>query len=175
MLVCFSLSAAAAFTEIDREQRIKAAFLFNFAKFIDWPEQRHDQGFQVCTIGSDPLNSAIQLISGKQLRGEEIIVQQLSEADDISSCRMLYMSKLKASQAASIFYKAQKNGIVTVGDGEQFARNGGVIGFTRKAIGDTVSGRTRIGFAVNVDAARKSGVKVRSELLKLATIVRGSP
>ena len=172
-LACLSLHAGATNSNIDRENQIKAAFLFNFAKFIDWPKHIRDQGLQFCAMGTNPLSTALRSIDGKELGGKKITVRRLSESDNILSCQMLYISNSNAVRAEPIIRTAQKNSIVTIGDGEEFARKGGVIGFTRKVIGGADSGRTRIGFAVNIEAARISGVKMRSELLKLATIVQG--
>lgn len=162
-------------SDINREDRVKAAFLYNFAKFIDWPGSKPDQNFQFCIIGEKSLGLAMEMIAGKTVRGQVISVQRSSVYDQRSDCHLLFVSKSSGSSVKSFVDRLTQQGVVTVGEGEQFVHYGGMIGFTTKNKTDAAPGKVRVGFAINVDTARRAGVQVSSELLKLATMVENGP
>jgi len=175
IVACFVLGASMGSSDINREDRVKAAFLYNFAKFIDWPGNKPDQGFQFCIVGEKSLGLAMEAIAGKTVRGQVISVQRSSVYNQKSDCHLLFVSKSSGSSVKSFIDRLTRQGVVTVGEGEQFVRHGGMIGFTKKNKANAASGRVRVGFAINVDTVRRAGVQVSSELLKLATVVENGP
>ncbi len=172
---CGMLGASMGSADFDREDRVKAAFLYNFAKFIDWPGNKSAQGFQFCIVGKKSLGLAMEMIAGKTVRGQVISVQRSSMYDQTSDCHLLFISKSGSASVKSFVDRLTQQGVVTVGEGEQFVRSGGMIGFTKKNKADAPPGKVRVGFAINVDTARRAGVQVSSELLKLATVVQSVP
>jgi len=175
IVVSCVLGASMGSSNINREHRVKAAFLYNFAKFIDWPGNKPDQGFQFCIIGEKSLGMAMEAVAGKTVRGQVISVQRSPVYDQKSDCHLLFVSKSSGSSVKSFVDRLTRQGVVTVGEGEQFVRYGGMIGFTKKNKANVAPGRVRVGFAINVDTARRAGVQVSSELLKLATVVESGP
>ncbi len=172
---CCVLGASMGSSDINREHRVKAAFLYNFAKFIDWPDNKSDQVFQFCIIGEESLGLAMETVAGKTVRGQVISVRRSPVYDQKSDCHLLFVSKSSGSSVKSFIDRLTRQGVVTVGEGEQFVRYGGMIGFTKKNKSNAEPGKVRVGFAINVDTARRAGVQVSSELLKLATVVESGP
>ncbi len=148
------------------EYNIKAAFLYNFSSFINWPEQspRHNDEFELCVVGNDPFGKALDTISGKSVHGSLLTIRRLSSAETSDTCKLIYISKSEAGRYALLLSQIQARPVLTVSDIEEFAVNGGIIRF--KLVGN------KIRFEINVDAAERAGLKVSSRLLSLATIVR---
>ena len=169
------LGASMGSSDINREDRVKAAFLYNFAKFINWPGNKSEQGFQFCIVGEKSLGLAMEAIAGKTVRGQVISVQRSSVYDQKSDCHLLFVSRSSGSSVKSFVDQMTRQGVVTVGEGVQFVRYGGMIGFTKKNKANAAPDKVRVGFAINVDTARRAGVQVSSELLKLATVVESGP
>lgn len=175
IVACCVLGASMGGSNINREYRVKAAFLYNFAKFIDWPGNKPDQVFQFCIVGEKTLGLAMETIAGKTVRGQVISVQRSSVYDQKSNCHLLFVSNFNGLSVKSLVDRLTRQGVVTVGEGEQFVRHGGMIGFTKKNKANAAPGKVSVGFAINVNTAQRAGVRVSSELLKLATVVESEP
>lgn len=162
----FHLAAGPALAQAVQEYEIKAAFIYNFAKFVEWP--REDAGntgpITIAVVGKDPFGEALDLLKEKTIGTRKIEVKRFTRVDDIAKCHILFVSASENHRLSHILKITEKWHALTVGDVTGFARSGGIINFT--VIGDKVR------FEINVDAAHRAGLKISSQLLKLATIVR---
>ena len=154
------------------EYEVKAAFLFRFAQFVEWPPSTFKESgepFTYCTIGDDPFRGALErTLDGKTIEQRAIRVQHLNGAGKIAECQVLFIGGSRDKQhIEEALASASTLPILTVGEAEQFAKNGGAIGFCTEA--------NKIRFEVNLDAAGKAGLKISAKLLALAKTVLGAP
>jgi hypothetical protein len=149
------------------EYQIKATFLFNFAKYVEWPNQAFphpDSPFMICLAG-DPFEGAVeQTVAGERLDGRPFIVKHIVLGDNVRECHMLYIAASEARRSGEMIGAVRNLPILTVGEPEDFINTGGMIRFTENA--------HRIRFQINPDAAERASLKVSSRLLRLADIVR---
>lgn len=155
--------ARAAFS---REYEIKAAFLYNFVKFVDWPAQALPQNatFTIGVLGSDPFEGALETINGKVARDHTIVVRRLASAADAADVQMLFVSPSERARFAQILASTRSAPVLTVSETPGFAEDGGVINFT--------SGGNRVRFEINVAAAQRAHLAINSQLLRLAKVTR---
>lgn len=156
---------ADAETDANLEYRIKAAFLLNFCQFVSWPvtpQEKPDASLILCVIGETTFKSSLETIAGKTVRGRPMEVRFVSGADAIDSCHLLFVGKSEQKNLAAILGSVKNKPILTVGDMENFARAGGIIAFVKID--------NKIRFEINQKAAEMAGLKISSQLLKLAII-----
>jgi len=161
-------SPAAADVPATTEAQVKAVFLFNFAKYVDWPASAFANAKAPITIGvlgTDPFGDKLQhVVEGKSVNGRPIIIKHLSADSDLNGCNILFISHSEAPRMAGILDRAGALPILTVGEDEQFAR-GGIINFVLK------NGTVRL--EIDLEPARKAGLKISSKLLAVADVVKG--
>jgi uncharacterized protein DUF4154 len=147
---------------------LKAAFLYNFANFTEWPADSLAPGqrLSLCVLGDNAVADALeQTIKGRGVDNHELTVTVIKAADGaMLSCHLLYVSALDAKQSAHLLEALTSSSVFTVGDGDRFAETGGVAQLILE------NGRMR--FAVNVGAARRARLKISSKLLSLARIIK---
>lgn len=149
------------------EYALKAAFLYNFAKFIDWPTETFSKDqttFTICVMGEDPFGSALDPIRGKSLKGRKLVIKHVEKLEDAQNCQILFISRSEKENLAEILAKLSGSGVLTVGDMEHFAQHGGII--------NLITEKRKVRFEINLDAAEHTGLKISSKLLKLAKIVQ---
>ena len=154
------------------EYEVKAAFLYNFAKFVEWPSQAFrtpQDPMLVCVLGHSPLDQTLeQVLHGKSVEGRRFAFRQVMGADDAAGCQILFVTSTESKRFRVLCENLKPQGILTVGEAQGFAANGGVINFKLEA------GRVR--FEINVDAAEHAQLQISSKLLSLAQIVKaGKP
>lgn len=155
------------------EYQVKAAFLLNFAKFIEWPTnvfQNEKTPLTVCVFRYDPLGSALdEVIRGKSINGREVMARRINELPDLNSCQLVFVSEREEKHLPEILNSLKGASVLVVGEGEDFAERGGGIQFYLEG--------NRVRFAVNVDALQRGRLSVSSKLLALARIVhdKGHP
>ncbi|MDY6953070.1 MAG: YfiR family protein [Thermodesulfobacteriota bacterium] len=150
-----------------REYQVKAAFLYNFAKFVEWPAEASvdDQSAMILAmLGDDPFGKALETMEGKKAKGKRVSIKSFARIEDVQKCHILFVSRSEERHLDTILAHLKGQHVLTVGDMEGFAHRGGIIHFITSA--------NRIGFKINVDAAERAGLKISSRLLKLADIVR---
>jgi len=146
------------------ELHIKAAYLYNFGRYVDWPQQSGDVVIGV--LGHDPIVEVLEkTISGKTINGRAYRVRVFTSGEHLDHCDILYVPRSETRQAPSILMAISGKPTLTVSDLENFSKNGGIIEFL--LIDDTVK------FDINLVAAEKSGLKISSELLGVAHSVKG--
>ncbi len=160
-------SSGDAQTKTVDEYRVKAAFLFNFAKFVEWPTGTFKgpaDPITICALGN-PFDGLLeQTVSGKQIDQRHLIVRQISDPADVSvGCTILFVSADKKRQA-DLLGRLKGSPVLTVGEAENFAPAGGVIGF--KLEGEKVR------LQINICAADRARLHISSKLLSLAEIVK---
>ena len=150
-----------------REYMIKAAFLYNFAKFIEWPPKTFEDSkspVRLCVLGKNPFGIALESIEGKTIHGRKLIIEQLNSTKEIKICHMLFISESEKKQLDYILNNIKDLNVLTIGDTENFARLGVIINLTMA--------KKKIRFKINLDAANRAGLKISSKLLKLANIIQ---
>ena len=160
---CFS-----AWGQSTNQYQVKAAFLYNFAKFVEWPPQsfnRPDDPISICIVGQNPFGRMLEdTVNGKTLEGRGFTIRDISDLPQAGSCQILFVSSSERKHVQAILDSIKTPGVLTVGEMEDFAVNGGVINFKLEG------GKVR--FEVNLAAAAKEGLQIRSNLLSLAEIVK---
>jgi len=149
------------------EYQVKAAFLFNFAKFTEWPSEPDQAPFTIAILGDDPFGSGIDdLFLGKTVRDKKIAVRRFSGVQQIEACHILFISRSVSKDVPAVLAALRENGlsgVLIVGESPGFAKNGGMIGFYIEG------GKVR--FEINQKTAESEGLKISSQLLKLARII----
>lgn len=155
---------AAAAQELSREYLIKAAFLYNFAKFTEWPAAAFataDAPLTICVLGEDPFGAALDAIDGKEIKGRTVAVRRLADATDAQACQVIFISASEQTRLSRILASLRGKPVLTVADFPAFARTGGIINLkTNKD--------DRIRFDINIGTAQQAGLRMSSKLLSLA-------
>lgn len=148
------------------EPELKAAFLYNFARFVRWPDAtlKRSAEFPICVLGHDPLEPAIEsTIAGKRVGELPIVSKRLDDASPTADCRILFIGSSVHGQLQEVLDRVKGSDFLTVADVENFAERGGMIRFRLDG--------ARMRLDVNVEAAEEARLKISSQLLKLARIV----
>ena len=150
------------------ESQVKAAFIYNFARFLEWPAQSFpssDTPVTIGVVGSEQIGNAIERITkGKTINGRKLVVKRLGSGDNFDSCHVLFISASERRRTKGILERLRDSSVLTIGETDGFIQNGGVIGF--------VIENNKIAFEINTGAAKKKRLIVSSQLLKLARNVR---
>lgn len=149
------------------EYRIKAAFLFNFAKFVEWPAGTFGDGKQpitFCTIGEDPFRGKLdEVVSGKTIDNHVVQVRHYKQPPDARGCHVLFIGAEQKNQWASTLEHLKHSPVLTVGEINHFTQERGMIGLILE--------ENKLRFDINLDAARSAQLKISSKLLSLAKVV----
>lgn len=165
-LALFAPYAVRAETGKLSETEVKASYLYNFAKYVDWPAAsfaRDNTPLTICIIGKSPLNDVIESLAGKTVRNRRMVVRQFSRLEDLNECHILFISAEAKTSLTQILTSIAPRSILTVSDSKGFAAAGGVIEFV--PVGD------KIRFEINGRAAQRVNIRISSHLLRLATTV----
>jgi hypothetical protein len=170
LLLCISFHPlnASAQQAHPTESQVKAAYLYNFGKFVRWQAPPSDSAsFDICVLGKNPFGSALaSTVLGEKLDGKDIHVRNISNLPDAARCRILFISSSEESRLRAIQAMAKQSNFLTVSDMPGFVQRGGMI--------ELVTHEDRIRFQVNVGAISDAGLSVSSELLKVAVKVIGA-
>ena len=160
--VAHAQSGEARVTEYD----VKAAFIYNVAKFVEWPDERSDgrNSINFCILGADPFGKTLHMIEGKTVRGKKIQARTLRSPREAKECHMLFISSSEREQLPHILAAVRSFPVLTIGDAGGFAQQGVIINFYKE--------NNKVRFEVNEDTAKDSKLAISSHLLKLARIVR---
>ena len=147
--------------------QVQAAFLFNFAKFVTWPDeafQRSGDSLIIGVLGEDPVGVILEeTVRDKTIMGKKLAVKRFMRVQDAVKSHILFLSSYEESHLPQTMKALEKTPILTVSDMEGFAERGGMVAFTVED--------QKVRFNVNVDAVERAGLKMGSQLLKLARIV----
>jgi hypothetical protein len=148
------------------ENQVKATFIYNFSRFIEWPAGTFTRGrsfLTVCVLGNNPFGGALDSIKGKNVQGRKIEIERLTSSSKLDACQILFISSSEREHLKQILDTAKPLRILTISEMNQFTQAGGVVALAMR--------KDRIHFSVNLDAANETGVKISSTVLRLATIV----
>src|ERR1700740_117657 len=153
------------------EYEVKAAFLFHFAEFVDWPPEAFKNGaspITYCTLGEDPFQGALDAsLSGKVIGSRPVRVMHLKKAEENPECQILFLGAMEKKRMSTLLASLKGSPVLTVGDADHFVSEGGVIGFCLE--------EKKIRFEINLNAATEAKLKLSAKLLSLATTVIGDP
>jgi hypothetical protein len=153
------------------DYEVKAVYLFNFARLVEWPsatEVSKSESFAICVLGQDPLGPALDsVVAGENIGGRAVTARRISKAQDSRPCQVLYISPSEEGQLKEVLTVLDKARVLTVSDIPQFSRRGGMIQF--------VTDNNRIRFEVNLANTTDAGLTLSSELLKVAINVIRNP
>lgn len=148
------------------EYSVKAAYLYNFAKFTEWPDTgAESEAMTFCIAGADPFGDAFEALEEKGFLGRPVVVRRAPP--DLHGCRVLFVNEPDAVRRAEILLRAGNETILTVGDQEGFIDAGGMIGF--------VIADDRVQFEANQTAAEQAGLTLGARMLELARRVKRQP
>lgn len=149
------------------EYKIKVAYLYNFTKFISWPEQvntpEDKTTFNICVLKHNPFGHALDLLNHKEVNGHKLITKISKSQDELDHCHIVYFPRNLHDEYISVLMKLAGKNILTVSDIEGFTQNGGHIGLS------TVKGKVR--FDINLGATKSADLVVSAKLLELALSV----
>ena len=154
----------------NREYLIKAGFLYNLAKFLDYPAgsfKSDRDPFILLIYGTDPFGSALEAIRDKPVKGRRLIVKQAQRLDQLEEAQMVYISSSEKKNLKSIFTALSGRPVLTVSDLSSFAEAGGMVGL--------VTSEEKIKLEINLESLKPTRVTVDFQLLKLAKIVATGP
>lgn len=153
------------------EYLTKAAFLCNFALFVEWPPDvftTRDAPIVLGVVGADPFDQALdQTIKNKRIKGRPLVIRRLQPGQDLSQAHILFVSASEAARGDELIARVGSHPVLLVGETPDFARRGGAIAFTMED--------ERVRFEINLEAARRARLHVSAKLLNLARVVGTHP
>jgi len=161
-ILTLPLTAAA---QPNLEYEVKAAFLLNFTKFIQWPARAFaaaDSPFTICVLGKDPFGRVLdETVAGESVGAHKLAIRRIDQAPPPTACQMVFFGSAAKEEAVSP--ASLGPGILTVGEGHAFAHEGGIIAF--------VIENRRVRFDINQAASERAALKLSSKLLNVARSV----
>src|SRR5262245_21432839 len=143
---------------------MKAAFLYNFARFVQWPEADQNSPVRFCVYGKDPFGKLLdESLRDKNMEGRPLEIQRLSGLKDIEECHVLFVGA--SSDISSVLRQIGNHPILTVSETPGFTQMGGIINFVLQD--------QKVRFEINPQTAAAAGLKISSQLLRLALISKG--
>ena len=151
------------------EYLIKAAYLYNFAMFVDWPPEAFPASgapIVIGVVGADPFGWALdRMVLDKRINNRRIVVERFKLGDDVRRCHILFVSPAESTHMGDVVQKVGTQAVLIVGDESDAVIRGGTIAFTVR--------NDKVGFEINLTAARRARLTISSKLLNLAQVVRG--
>jgi hypothetical protein len=163
------------------EYQVKAAFIYNFIKFVDWPKEKvtdSNTPLTIGIIGQDPFKDAFGPLQEKEIKDRKVIIQRFEgfveleksgkkkkdqphpKSQDIQKCHLLFICPSESERIADIIASVKDHSVLTVGEAKDFIESGGVINF--------IVEEQKVRFEINTAAAERAKLKIRSNLLRLA-------
>jgi hypothetical protein len=149
------------------EYDIKAGFLYNFIKYVEWPPKvlpGPQSAIVLGTLGRDAFDLLSRSIGGQTLNGRPLQVKNVASSDDFKTCHVLFIPFSEKRRLPQVLESLKSSNVLTVGETDDFSKLGGIINFIKE--------ENKIRFQINIDAAKRAELKIDSTLLNLARIVR---
>lgn len=167
LAVCLGLLVLPARAQVSKEYQIKAAFLYNFAKFVEWPTESFattNSPLVIGVFGKNPFGTELQkVVANRKINGRDIVVSRIETPAEARNVQLLFFSANEGVRAGQIMADLPSTALLTIGETEQFSQHGGMIVFLLE--GDKVR------FDINAGAAEQAGLKISAQLQKLAKTV----
>jgi hypothetical protein len=150
------------------EYEVKATYLYNFGRFVEWPAavtETQSDSFSICVLGQDPFGPSLNaVLVNETIAGQNVVAKQISTPQDAMNCRVLFISSSESARLKQILAALSDTSVLTVSDLPKFTQRGGMVQFILEG--------SRVRFEVNLVTARRAGLTLSSELLKVAVNVR---
>ncbi len=162
-----ALSLAVSQAAAPLEYQVKAAFVYKFTKFVEWPADRlnsRDEPIVIGVLGESPITEALQSLTQEQTEGQRLEVRHVIDPGSISGLHILFISPTDVSQLLQVLDSANGSHVLTVSENDGYASMGVMVNF--------YIDREKIRLEINNEAAKEAGLKISSKLLRLAKIVR---
>jgi YfiR/HmsC-like len=165
LLAVPALLAAQTASEYD----VKAAFLYNFTKFVDWPPDAFpDSGsLKICVLGDDPFGGSLRTVAGELVGNRKLTVTRTESLARPAGCQVLFISRSEQDHVRQILAAVKGSPVLTVGDTKGFADDGVIINFVLEG--------SKVRFEINTDSAEQAHLKISSKLLQLAKRIVPNP
>jgi len=164
LILSLCLSLASAHASIRSEYEVKAAFLYNFTRFVSWPRgEDASEALDVCIFGEDPFGDLLDPIRGRKSQGRELKLRYPDNIEGLAGCDVLYIGQSQARNLDELLDVARQNRALTVSDLPDFVRKGGIVGYVKQG--------NVIRFEISLEAANEAGLTINSRLLELAVRV----
>lgn len=169
IIACLLAGAATAAAQSPRapEYEVKAAFLYNFAKFVEWPSPAFSASsahLRICVLGHDPFGDAlIRIVEGKSISGHSIVIREAQSLAEARACHILFISRSDPDTLQQALAHLRDLPVLTVGENSEFLSLGGMINFVLE--------EDRVRFEINLEAAERHHLKISSKLLSVARVV----
>ena len=175
LLFCFLLMVGPGFTGAGPDQtkpvqparayRIKAAFLYHFARFSVWPDEAFEgtaTPLRLCILGKNPFGDALKQLQGKTVHNRPLEIRHLPAGASARGCHVVFMGPMPERVLQASLAQLKNRPVLTVGESRDFLRLGGIVRL--------VESKNRIQFEINITAARRAGLQLNARLLRLARI-----
>lgn len=150
------------------EYPVKAAFLYQFARFVEWPAGPATSAFCIGVLGEDPFGPALdRAVEGKAVAGRPLVVRRSHKLEDLEPCPLLFVGHLQTERLEAVLARTARLPILTVGESEDFARAGGMVRFFREG--------NHVRFDINLPAAQEAGLQLSSRQLAIAYLTGSRP
>jgi len=153
-----------------KEYDLKAAFLYNFTQFVDWPPEAFaapDAPFVIGVLGDDPFGKTLDvMVTNEVVKNRKLVIQRYRRVEETTGCQILFIGQSEQGRLAQILPALQGRSVLTVGETDTFAQQGGIVALRTEG--------TRIRLMINVDTAEAQHLTISSKVLRTATVVRGS-
>lgn len=169
LVVLLLAASGTAWAQVASEYDVKAAFLYNFTKFVEWPPSAFGgrSDFQLCVLGEDPFGGSLDVVRNEKVSGRAITLLRAPKLAEVEGCQILFISRSERSRIPQILLDLGTAPVLTVADTGGFLDQGGIINFILE--------KSKVRFEINQEAAERAGIKISSKLLRLATNAKGSP
>ena len=166
LLVALLAAPGAIPAQVAGEYDVKAAFLYNFTKFVEWPETAFpDSSFRLCVLGDDPFGKSLTELSGQEAAGRKLMVVRIRAMEKLEGCNLLFISRSERGRFSEILSQVEGSPVLTVADTQGFLEEGGIINFILEG--------SKIRFEISQEAAERVEIKISSKLMSLAKRVKG--
>ena len=169
--VALLLLVPKAHAQVSKEYQLKAAFLYNFTKFVEWAPEHFKTAESPIVIGmlaKNPFGPELErIVQGRKVNGRELVIKTVGSPGDVLTIDLLFTAAGEEPALANLLDPAHAAGVLTVGESQRFTKLGGIITFTMEA--------DKVRFEINQEMAEKARLKISSQLLKLAVVVRKKP
>ena len=165
-LLVRSAKSQMGFTVYPTEYQIKAKYLYNFTRYVNWPKEVFTDSispFVIGIVGQDPFGIELEkTVEGKNIKNRTFSVKRFNSINDLEFCHMLFIGLIDKKHQNQILNKIKGLSILTVGNRTNFTQDGGIINFIEK--------KEQVRFEINTKVARESRLKISTKLLKMADI-----
>ena len=159
-------AGGAARAQTPTEYELKAIFLYNFTKYVEWDEEPAKKPLPVCILGEDPFGEALDgVVAGETAHGRRLVVRRIGTVAEALACDVVFLAESEDPQLETVLAALAERAVLTVGESERFIREGGIIRLRED--------ENRIRIVINVDAAKRAGLRISSQLMKLGELVGG--